>query len=304
MKNQLLKLILTSSIVLLTASSCQEKLKSEISVKNDTLVTKVLNIDDKKDLEKNGFYAEEFFVIANKSYLRSSPDKNTNNIIDTLQFGKKVYIKSVYYDEEGGEGVVGDESLLENEKSNGFVAVYFKKPKTLQEKPNGYMTEKVLEYQYEFQKYQKYFSLPEFQKLDSNLKRVIMDNDYVNNKSFYLTESSQKAPNAICSGDFDGDGLKDVAVVLDNVENESSLVLVFLMNSSTKEPYVAYKKEFYEYLKIKKNSKNTSFTIINENDENEGETMMPTLEYVEIFGNDGYTQHVVYDKNSNKMVLK
>ena len=237
MKKQLFKFIFTASIVLLTVTSCQEKVKSEISVKNDTLVTKVLNIDDKKDLEKNGFYAEEFFIIANKSYLRTSPDKNSNNIIDTLQFGKKVYVKSVYYDEEGGEGVVGDESLLENEKVNGFVAVYFKKPKTIQEKPNGYMTEKVLEYEYEFKQYQKYFSLPEFQKLDSQIKRIILDNDYVNNKSFYLTESSQKAPNAICTGDFDGDGLKDVAVVLDNVENESSLIIVFLMNRSTKEPY-------------------------------------------------------------------
>ena len=84
MKKQLFKFIFTISIVLLT--SCQEKVKSEISVKNDTLVTKVLNIDDKKDLEKNGFYAEEFFIIANKSYLRTSPDKNSNNIIDTLQF--------------------------------------------------------------------------------------------------------------------------------------------------------------------------------------------------------------------------
>ena len=120
MKKQLFKFIFTTSIVLLT--SCQEKVKSEISVKNDTLVTKVLNIDDKKDLEKNGFYAEEFFIIANKSYLRTSPDKNSNNIIDTLQFGKKVYVKSVYYDEEGGEGVVGDESLLENEKVNGMKA--------------------------------------------------------------------------------------------------------------------------------------------------------------------------------------
>ena len=76
------------------------------------------------------------------------------------------------------------------------------------------------------------------------------------------------------------------------------------MNSSTKEPYVAYKKEFYEYLKIKKNSKNTAFTIINENDDNEGETLTPTFDYIEIFGNDGFTEHIIYDKNSNKMVLK
>ena len=93
MKKQLFKFIFTSSIVLLTVTSCQEKVKSEISVKNDTLVTKVLNIDDKKDLEKNGFYAEEFFIIANKSYLRTSPDKNSNNIIDTLQFGSIVRMR-------------------------------------------------------------------------------------------------------------------------------------------------------------------------------------------------------------------
>lgn len=302
MKKQLLQLTLTSCLTLLFLSSCQEKVKSEISIKNDTLVTKVLNIDDKKDLEKNGFYAEEFFVIANKSYLRKSPDKTSNNIIDTLDFGNKVYLKSVYFDEEGGE-IAGDASLLENEKVNGFVAVYFKKPKTLDEKPSGYVTEKVLEYEYEFKQYQKYFSLPEFQKLDSQIKRSILDNDYLNNKSFYLTESSQKAPNAICSGDFDGDGQKDYAVVLDNVENERSMILVFLINSATKEPYVAYKKEFYDYLKVKKIAKNNAFTITNEEDENEGTSITPSFDYVEIYGN-GVVSHIVYDKDSNKMVLQ
>jgi hypothetical protein len=41
-----------------------------------------------------------------------------------------------------------------------------------------------------------------------------------------------------------------------------------------------------------------------ENDENEGETLTPTFDYIEIFGNDGFTEHIIYDKNSNKMVLK
>lgn len=302
MKKQVFKFILTFGSIALTAISCQEKIKSEISVKNDTLVTKVLNIDDKKDLEKNGFYAEEHFIIANKSFLRTSPDKNSNNIIDTLQFGKKVYIKSVYYDEEGG-AVAGDESIIEDEKANGFVAVYFKKPKSLQDKPNGYMTEKVLAFEYEFKNYQTYFSLPEFKKLDSNIKRAILDNDYLNNRTFHLTESAEKAPNAICSGDFDGDGQKDVAVVLDNVENESSLVLVFLINSATKEPYVAFKKEFNDYLKIKKYSKNTPFTLFADEVIEEDTTITPSFDYVELFTTD-YKERVIYDKNSNKMILK
>jgi hypothetical protein len=288
------------SIVLL--SSCQEKVKTEVSLKNDTLVTKVLNIEDKKDLEKNGFYAEEKFVVANKAYLRKTSDKNqSNTVLDTLKFGDKVYIKSVYYDEESGEGVNADESLLEDEKANGYVAVYLKKPKSLNEKPIGYVSEKVLTHAYEFEKYKKSFSLPEFQKLDSRIKQIILESSYHNGKNYEITESAQKAPNAICFGDFDGDGLKDVAVVLDNVEKETSLVLVMLMNAATKEPYIAFKQEFNEYLKVKKKPKNSLQTLADDN--SNPYTKVAALDFVEIYGVNS-ASYVIYDEDSNKMKLE
>ena len=129
MRKKIAPQLLVSILSIVLLSSCQEKVKTEVSVKNDTLVTKVLNIEDKKDLEKNGFYAEEQYVVANKAYLRKTSDKTQiNTILDTLKFGDKVYIKSVYYNEEGGDEVTGDESLLENEKYNVNITTseYFK----------------------------------------------------------------------------------------------------------------------------------------------------------------------------------
>ena len=41
-----------------------------------------------------------------------------------------------------------------------------------------------------------------------------MDNSYFENVSYYLTQNSQRSPYVLCKGDYDGDGLKDFAVIL------------------------------------------------------------------------------------------
>lgn len=214
-------------------------------------------------------------------------------------FGTKVFIKSVYDDEY--EGNVGDETVLENERVNEYVAVYASKPKTLSQKPIGYILEKVLTFEYEFNTFKKYFSLTEFKKLDSNIKRMINENSYLNGSQYYLTENTHKAPNAIAYGDFDSDGKKDVAVILDCVEKEQSLVLIFLYNASTKEPYIAYKTEFAEYLKIKSIPKETPTEHWDqETEKNTIKTYKKDI--VEIYGADTRSL-IIYDEVTNKLKL-
>lgn len=284
--------------VLILTQSCNDKVKTEVSLKNDTLVTKVISDKDKEDLKKNGFYAEEQYVIAYKAYLRNEPNKN-GKVLDSLIFGTKVFIKSVYDDEY--EGNVGDETVLENERVNEYVAVYASKPKTLSQKPIGYILEKVLTFEYEFNTFKKYFSLTEFKKLDSNIKRMINENSYLNGSQYYLTENTHKAPNAIAYGDFDSDGKKDVAVILDCVEKEQSLVLIFLYNASTKEPYIAYKTEFAEYLKIKSIPKETPTEHWDqETEKNTIKTYKKDI--VEIYGADTRSL-IIYDEVTNKLKL-
>jgi hypothetical protein len=276
-------------------TGCKESVKAEVSVKNDTL--KVMNVQDKEDLEKNGFYAQENYVIANKAFLREKPSKSAK-VTDTLDFGAKFYTKTVYYGE--GEEAIGDESLLENEQKEGFIAVYTKKPKTLSEKPVGYITEKAIVEQYSFQDYKKYFSLPQFKKLDSNIKRAIMENTYINQKTFYLTQNSQKAPNAICTGDFDGDGNKDFAVAIDNVESSESAIVIFCINSATKEPYPAYKVAFTELLKVKTITKGSTITLFGPV-ENESTDKIVDKDVVQIYGGNS-SSYMLYDENTNKFV--
>ena len=286
------------SILLILTQSCNDKVKTEVSLKNDTLVTKVITEKDKEDLEKNGFYAEEQYVFANKTYLRNEPSKS-GKVLDSLFFGSKVYIKSVYYDEY--EGNIADETVLENERANEYVAVYASKPKTLSQKPIGYLLEKVLTFEYDFKTYKKYFSLPEFKKLETNIKKIINENSYLNGSQYYLTENAQKAPNAIAYGDFDSDGNKDIAVILDCVEKQQSLVLVLLYNSSTKEPYIAYKTEFAEYLKIKSILKETPTEYWDHVNEKNATTTYKK-DILEIYGAETKS-FIIYDEATNKLKL-
>ena len=51
-------------------------------------------------------------------------------------------------------------------------------------------------------------------------------------------------------GDFDGDGLRDVAVIQDNNEKQISHLLVICTNSATKMPYVAFEENYSDKMKI------------------------------------------------------
>lgn len=254
---------------------------------NDTTNINI-SLGAKDSLEKNGFYAQEFYVIASSAFIRASKEKNAV-ILDSVKFGKKLYTKSVYYDEEGG-GESGDESLLNNEKGNGYIAVYNVKPMTISQKPIGYILESTLVEEYSFENYKKYFSLPEFSKLESKIKRILIDESYFDGNSYALTQNAVRAPQVLTISDFDGDDIKDFAVVMDNMEKEYSCLTVFLTNKSTKEPYVAFRRAFRDFLKVKtmpKNSGTPSGTVLTNN-------------AVVLYGS-GYTDQIyTYNPETNK----
>jgi hypothetical protein len=281
--------------------SCSKKDKLEEKKPTDTIkkdTAKVANKEDKEDMEKNGFYAEENYVIANKTFVRVNPSANAASL-DTLDFGTLMYTKNVYYAEEGND-ISGDASKLIDEKKNGYVAVYNKKPTKLSDKPFGFVLESVLAYEYEYQEFKKYFSLPEFKKLDSKVKKAILDNSYLDGKTYKLTQNSNKAKNAVVTGDFDQDGLKDYAVVQENIENEYSLVTVFLMNKATKDPYVAYRSSFSEFLNVSLIKKNTNISYYDNGEETETIT---NNDVIALTG-DGTKSYLFYNTVTNKFDLR
>jgi len=288
--------ILLLAVFILLLTSCKDTIKAEIAVKNDTL--KVLNINQKEDLEKNGFYAAENYVIANKALLRNIPNTDNSKVIDTLNFGAKFYIKSVYSEEET-DGESANNELLNDENKNGFVAIYLKKPTSLKDKPVGFLTAKVMVDEYAFKDYKKYFSLPEFKKLDSNIKRALLENTYFDGNSYYLTQNSQKAAQVMATGDFDGDGAKDYAFILDNIEKEYSTVVIFLINKATKEPYIAYHKAYTDFLKLKPVAKGSTIEVSeNNNSGNKGKTL--PFDAISTFYDGKHFFTLLYNATSNK----
>lgn len=290
MKKQILLFSVAISILL---SGCKEPIKAEIDLKNDTL--KVVNLN--QDLETSGFYASENYVIAHYAMVHNQTDSDAKSIIDSLPFGQKIYSKEVSFDEEGTD-IPGDESLIANERKNGFMAVYLKKPTSLKDIPIGYIQEKSTVEKYDFENYKKYFSLPEFKKLDSNLKRAILANSYSDYRNYYLTENVQKASSVIARGDFDGDGAKDYAFILDNIESQYSTLVVFLINKSTKEPYIAYKKTFTDFLKIKKIKKGEALLFTTEENQNNSQTAMFDGVLTNYDGKDFFS--LLYNSETNK----
>jgi hypothetical protein len=262
---------------------------------NDTIIKKdSLSKTEKESLEKNGFYAELNFAVANKAYIRSAPNKAPNNIIDTLDFGQNFYVKNVYGDE--GDDTYSDESLLENERKNGFVAIYKTRPKKISDKPFGYVSEKVIVSQYEFDNYKESFSLKEFSKLDVKIKKAIIQNSYFNSQSYTLTQNSQRAPYVLTMGDFDSDGTKEFAVILDNVENgAASSLLIFLTNRETKEFYLAFRESYTDFFKINLLQKGS--TIL----ENAQETVLSN-DAISIMADEYKTIAFVYDSEAGKFI--
>ncbi len=293
-------LIVIVLIVIITGITAYYFTKDKVASKeipiaiNDTIVKKdSLSKTEKESLEKNGFYAELNFAVANKAYIRSAPNKAQNNIIDTLDFGQNFYVKNVYGDE--GD-ISGDESLLENERKNGFVAIYKTRPKKISDKPFGYVSEKVIVSQYEFDNYKESFSLKEFSKLDVKIKNAIIQNSYFNSQSYTLTQNSQRAPYVLTTGDFDGDGTKEFAVILDNVENgAASSLLIFLTNRETKEFYLAFRESYTDFFKINLLQKGS--TIL----ENAQETVLSN-DAISIMADEYKTIAFVYDSEAGKFI--
>lgn len=221
----------------------------EVKINDDKQNDKVLAVEPEKVKEdsvkvtkvekKFDEYGEEIdpytktYIIANSAYLRTSPDKS-NNAVETLHFGEVLYVKDFY----------------EN-RSGPYVEVYKTKPREGDSYPSRYyIATSTLVEEYSFDEFKKAFSLSPFSKLDSKTKKIILDNDYYDQTRYTPTQNADRATQCVAYGDFDNDGLQDVAVILDNTQRQSSYLLVICTNKVTKEPYVAYSKDFNGYYRI------------------------------------------------------
>lgn len=175
----------------------------------------------------------ESYVISNEAYLRNAPSASDATMVRSLKFGERVYV-------------------LNEQAVNGYTKVYLSKPTNakMPQEQEYYLTESVVVSQYQFDEYKKFFSIAPFSTLASKTKKLILDEDSSNGTSYELTQNSDRAKYALSYGDFDKDGLMDVAIVLDNNEKQTSRLLVICTNKATKEPYLGFAENYTDKIRI------------------------------------------------------
>lgn len=204
------------------------------SVKVDS--TAVPHAQYSEEYEEDAPYSEEF-NISNEAYIRSAPSANSQKV-GSLKFGNKVWIDNYY------------------NNSGGFKKVYLTDPSSGQKPTAYYVTDYVLTYSGQFEEFKKYFSLPPFSTIGIKMKRIILDNTYNDGKKYEVTQNAERAKTTFAYGDYDRDGITDLAVVLDNNENQYSRLLILCTNAATNEPYLSYANNYSDKVQINPFKKN------------------------------------------------
>lgn len=113
---------------------------------------------------------------------------------------------------------------------------------------------------YNFDNYRNKFSLSPYNTLPAQVKKFLINEDgyYKNDRRYSITQNADRAKSTLASGDFDGDGVKDFAVVLDDNENQESRLIIITLNKVTKNPYIAFTDRYGSKIKIKSFTKGAS----------------------------------------------
>ena len=156
----------------------------------------------------------------------------------------------------------GDEVYLDEEKSSsGNSIIYLNNPHKVPSTKQYPISvdDEVLIDSYSFTEFKNSFSLPPFSSLPPGVKKVILEADgYHDGRAYNVTQNADRAKSTLSTGDFDGDGVKDYAVILDDNEGQVSRLVIISINKVTKKPYVSFAENYNDKLKLKSFSKGAS----------------------------------------------
>lgn len=248
------KIVLLIILLIIGVFLCLKLFKKEIiNTINDTQIEEEYIYNDgtirKDTLEKYGLCANENYVIKEEAAVRRTPNVAAYNTIHVLKFGTKIYTKNV--DLKNPNGIEIDESLLEREIRNGFVAVYAKKPITLSEMPVGYMAIEDIIEKSEFKNFKRILETTDQIIFPPEIIFEIENHLEIENEIYDFAQDLDRYNNSIVYADFNDDGAKDFAVVIDNSEKTRSAILLFINNLNKQKYDLAYKKSYSSLLKIK-----------------------------------------------------
>ena len=156
----------------------------------------------------------------------------------------------------------GDQVYLDEEKSSsGNSIIYLNNPHKVPSAKQYPISvdDEVLIDSYSFTEFKNSFSLPPFSSLPPGVKKVILEADgYHDGRTYNVTQNADRAKSTLSTGDFDGDGVKDYAVILDDNEGQVSRLVIISINKVTKKPYVSFAENYNDKLKLKSFSKGAS----------------------------------------------
>ncbi len=105
--------------------------------------------------------------------------------------------------------------------------------------------------EHRFEKYRSNFSLAPFATLSSGVKKILLDDNYSDGNTYSLTQNEARAKSAVAFGDFDEDGMEDIAVIMDNNEKQISRLLILCINKMTQQPYIAFAENYADKMRIR-----------------------------------------------------
>ncbi len=105
--------------------------------------------------------------------------------------------------------------------------------------------------EYRFSDYKSNFSLAPFATLSPAVKNIILAENYSDGNKYGITQNADRAGVCLATGDFDGDGIGDVAVIMDNNEQQVCRLLILCTNKATRQPYVAFAENYADRMKLR-----------------------------------------------------
>lgn len=188
----------------------------------------------------------------------------------------------------------GDKVYVDDSKSDEITKiVYLKNPYTDPNAQKYSMNAGQFISSYRFEEYRNNFSLSPFSELASGVKKIILDENSYDGNHYNVTQNAERAKSSVAFGDFDGDGLRDVAIIMDNNEKQICRLLIICTNKETKEPYVAFADTYSDKMKVRGFKKSASIYM------NSPEFVKAPQDGIVITGED-VVLAVVYDSNLQK----
>ena len=238
-----------------------------------------------KTLEELGLKAEINYIVAEPAKVRRTQNFAQNNTIYELKFGTTIYTKVI----DSLSAIKVDKLILERENKKGFIAVYAEKPTRITDLPVGYISEEEFVSKKAFKDYKPEVKVEEIVTIDIKFLDVIEANSTFDDVPYFLSDNAKRIKNTLIFGDYNNDGVQDMAAIVDDIDGKKSGILIFFKKDDVYK--LAFKRSFNSLMNGKTIKKETPIILKSDS------TIFP-LDGIYVTGKEN-NYFFVYDSESN-----